>query len=150
MRTIGFGCFALVISILDIRSFRIPDILLIFLAIFLLISDFLANNFPVSGVFAGALAFTLFFVVYVTTHGLGFGDVKYAGLIGYFLGPQLLIPGFLLASCSALLVWITGFVFFKWNRETKIPFGPFMSIGAFMANINPCGQNNFFSWMSTK
>jgi prepilin signal peptidase PulO-like enzyme (type II secretory pathway) len=142
MRIIGFGCFAVAISIIDIRSFRIPNALLVTLLLFLFTVDFLGNrNFMLSGVLAGMAAFSLFFIVRLTTGGLGFGDVKYAGLVGYYLGLECLIKGFLCASLGALFVWLIGFVFFKWTRKTRIPFAPFMSIGACMAGILPYEQN---------
>jgi len=61
------------------------------------------------------------------------GDVKYAALIGLLLGWQYglvaIFLSFLFASLLILILWPTG----KISFGQRIPFGPFMSLGAVVA-----------------
>ncbi|GIJ50900.1 prepilin peptidase [Virgisporangium aliadipatigenens] len=68
--------------------------------------------------------------------GMGFGDVKLAGLLGLFLGflgwgPVLVgaFAGFLLGGLAGGLMLATR----RANRRTAIPFGPYMLAGALVA-----------------
>jgi leader peptidase (prepilin peptidase)/N-methyltransferase len=67
--------------------------------------------------------------------GMGFGDVKLAGVIGLFLGflglPQLLVgafAAFVLGGLFSLGLLITR----KAGRGSGIPFGPWMLAGAWV------------------
>lgn len=67
--------------------------------------------------------------------GLGYGDVRLAGLLALclgFLGWGELITGlyagFLLGGAASLLLMLAG----RASRRTPIPFGPFMLAGAFV------------------
>jgi len=68
--------------------------------------------------------------------GMGFGDVKLAGVLGLYLGwlgwAELIAGGFL----GFLLGGLVGGVLMmarRAGRKSKIPFGPFMLGGAFIA-----------------
>jgi leader peptidase (prepilin peptidase)/N-methyltransferase len=68
--------------------------------------------------------------------GMGFGDVKLAGLVGGMLAfvsyPVLLVgvgAAFLLGATTGLVAIATG----RASRRTAVPFGPFMVAGAFLA-----------------
>jgi leader peptidase (prepilin peptidase) / N-methyltransferase len=68
--------------------------------------------------------------------GMGFGDVKLAGLIGAvlgFLSYQALLVGafaaFLLGGCFAMVLLVRR----RAGGKTAIPFGPFMIAGALLA-----------------
>jgi leader peptidase (prepilin peptidase)/N-methyltransferase len=67
---------------------------------------------------------------------MGFGDVKLAGVLGLTLGwlgwGQLAIGGFLgffLGAVVGGLLMLLG----RARRKSKIPFGPFMLVGALLA-----------------
>ncbi|WIX91024.1 A24 family peptidase [Amycolatopsis sp. DG1A-15b] len=77
--------------------------------------------------------------------GMGFGDVRLAGLLGgilaYLSWPALLIGafgGFLLGAVAGVVVLATG----KGGRKTALPFGPFMIAAALVAVFaaGPLGQ----------
>lgn len=64
---------------------------------------------------------------------MGLGDVKLAILLGAFLGLDLLIVWLLLAFLTGA---ITGCILILAGRakmKTKIAFGPFLIIGAYLA-----------------
>lgn len=86
---------------------------------------------------AGAVGFSGFFVVHVVVpKGMGFGDVRLAGLVGLSTGWLGLghafvafLAGFLLGALIGMVVMAaTG-----GGRKTRIPFGPFLAAGAVVA-----------------
>ncbi|MCK5201790.1 MAG: hypothetical protein KAR21_25730, partial [Spirochaetales bacterium] len=67
------------------------------------------------------------------------GDVKFAALMGVFIG----FPGWFaaagLASLLGLIFASAGLISGKLNKSSKIPFAPFLtvgSIGAYFINYN--------------
>jgi leader peptidase (prepilin peptidase)/N-methyltransferase len=89
----------------------------------------------------GLLAMTGLFAVYFALAfaypgGMGFGDVKLAGLLGLYLG-WLSWGSVVVATFGAFLFGgIAGGVLMAARRATRksaIPFGPFMLAGAFVA-----------------
>jgi leader peptidase (prepilin peptidase)/N-methyltransferase len=65
---------------------------------------------------------------------LGFGDVKFAGMLGAFLGWQNLILVLILASFLGSVVGIATIVLSgRKGKSTYIPFGPFLVAGALIA-----------------
>ena len=85
----------------------------------------------------GLLGFGLLFLVHlVQPRGMGFGDVRLAGLIGLNVGwlglarvGVALLAGFVLGSIVGLILMIVG----RAGRKTRIPFGPFLAGGAVIA-----------------
>jgi leader peptidase (prepilin peptidase)/N-methyltransferase len=68
--------------------------------------------------------------------GMGFGDVKLAGLLGLFLGfvswSSVLVAtfaAFLIGGTAGVLLLLTH----RATRKTAIPFGPYMLVGAILA-----------------
>ncbi|MCV2394578.1 prepilin peptidase [Actinotalea sp. M2MS4P-6] len=89
----------------------------------------------IGGVALYAFYFALMFVseLVLGRTGMGFGDVKLAGLLGgamAWVGWGALVVGgfgaFLLGGLASLLLILTG----RGGRGTQIPFGPWMIIGA--------------------
>lgn len=96
----------------------------------------------VSGDYSGLLpaligataAGLLYFLLFVSTSGgMGFGDVKLAGVLGLFLGylgwGQLatgIFGAFLFGGIFGIAVLLSG----RGTRKTKVPFGPWMLGGA--------------------
>jgi leader peptidase (prepilin peptidase) / N-methyltransferase len=62
--------------------------------------------------------------------GMGLGDVKMLGMIGAFLGPVGVFVTVLLASFAGALVGIVLIATRIGGRQTRLPFGVFLSIGA--------------------
>jgi leader peptidase (prepilin peptidase)/N-methyltransferase len=64
--------------------------------------------------------------------GIGFGDVRLAGLCGAFLGwigYREVIAGFLLSFILAGVPAVVLLAMRKVQRRTQIPFGPFLAAG---------------------
>jgi len=60
---------------------------------------------------------------------MGFGDVKFLAMIGAFVGFKFMLISFVLACFAGTLVGIP--IIISGKRYYEIPFGPFLSIGAF-------------------
>ena len=86
-----------------------------------------------SAAIGGAAAFAAFFTLfYAVPKGLGFGDVRLAGLCGGFLGwmgYREVIAGFLVSFLVAGVPAAVLLAMRKVQRRTKIPFGPFLGAG---------------------
>ncbi len=85
----------------------------------------------------GAIGWSLLLVIHlVSPAGMGFGDVRLAGLIGMLLGwlsighvLVALFLGFLAAAVVGVALILTGVK----GRKDKVPFGPFLATGAMLA-----------------
>ena len=77
-----------------------------------------------------------FLLAFIYPAGMGFGDVKLAGVLGLYLGylgwPEVIAGGFL----GFLFGGVIGAALMtvrRASRKSQIPFGPFMLAGAFVA-----------------
>jgi prepilin signal peptidase PulO-like enzyme (type II secretory pathway) len=128
-----FLAFALPASAIDIRSRRIPD-LIVFpcfatIFIFLLIAqpELLPNRLA-----AALLSALFFFVLRRVVGGLGLGDVKFAALIGLCCGLPLACAAFL----AAALTGIAGCLIFRQGgKDRPLPFAPYLTAGTVAAFI---------------
>ncbi len=78
---------------------------------------------------------------------MGFGDVKLMGLLGAFTGWTGVIVGFFLACFLGSAVGIYLLVRY---RDHYLPFGPFLSIGAFVLVVWPGAFDAFMAWLLTR
>ena len=84
-----------------------------------------------------AALFAFYFVLaMIYPAGMGFGDVKLAGVLGLYLGwlgwgPLVVgaFLGFLLGALTGLALMVMR----RMTRKSRIPFGPFMLLGALLA-----------------
>jgi leader peptidase (prepilin peptidase)/N-methyltransferase len=83
---------------------------------------------------AGAIAFVAFLAVHLAVpRGMGFGDVRLAGVIGFatgWLGLGHAFVGFFTAFVLGAVVGIGAMAVSGAGRKTRIPFGPFLAAGA--------------------
>jgi len=86
---------------------------------------------------AGAAGFGAFFLVHIVVpKGMGFGDVRLAGVIGFatgWLGLGHAFFAFAMAFVLGAFVGIGVMIATGGGRKTKVPFGPFLAVGAFLA-----------------
>jgi leader peptidase (prepilin peptidase)/N-methyltransferase len=64
--------------------------------------------------------------------GLGFGDVKLMAMTGAILGIHSIAPTVILGSLSGAIVGVVMMVVTGGGRNTEIPFGPWLSLGAIL------------------
>jgi leader peptidase (prepilin peptidase)/N-methyltransferase len=90
----------------------------------------------VIGALAGYLSlWSLYHVFRLLTgkEGMGYGDFKLLALLGAWLGWQLLPLVILLAACVGALTGIAMIVLRGHDRQTPIPFGPYLAAAGFVA-----------------
>ncbi|TAK69553.1 MAG: prepilin peptidase [Actinomycetota bacterium] len=85
---------------------------------------------------AAALYGFYFALAFIYPAGMGWGDVKLAGVLGLFLGwlgwAELVVGaffGFVLGGVVGIVLMVTG----RAGRKSALPFGPFMLLGALVA-----------------
>lgn len=137
------GAIGVALAMIDIDVHRLPNAIVLpsygVAAVLLLIpavahgawGDYLRAGL------GGLVLFGFYFLLaFIYPAGMGFGDVKLAGVLGAYLGwlgwGVLLIGGFL----GFLLGGVVGgglMLVHRAGRKSKIPFGPFMLTGAFIA-----------------
>jgi len=130
------------LALIDVDLYRLPDALTLPsypVALGLLGLALLGDHQPsqlLRSAIGGAIAFAFYFAVWFAyPQGMGFGDVKLAGVLGIYLGWLSygvlfagLFLGFLVGG-----VFSIGLVLLKdGGRKTKVPFGPFMLLGALL------------------
>lgn len=129
------------IALIDIDHGIIPDSLLVVLTVLSAgyVVFLIPQAFP-SHLAAGVISFLFFLFIFAITkgRGIGFGDVKYAFVIGFLLGPWLSVIAFYGAFLTGAVISIILVVVQKKKlKGSTVPFGPFLSLGVFMSLI--CG-----------
>jgi leader peptidase (prepilin peptidase) / N-methyltransferase len=66
----------------------------------------------------------------IPREAMGFGDVKFMACIGAFLGWKAVLFTVAAASCIGAVVGLATIVIGKREWSAKIPFGPYLSLGA--------------------
>ena len=127
------------ISAIDVEHMRIPSTLVYSTAVLgaplLVLASAGTHRWSalLGALIGGAVAFAAFFTLFFAVpKGIGFGDVRLAGLCGGFLGwmgYREVIVGFLISFIVAGVPAAVLLAMHKVNRRTQIPFGPFLAAG---------------------
>jgi leader peptidase (prepilin peptidase)/N-methyltransferase len=137
-----FTALGVALALIDLDTKRLPNVLV--LPAYPVLAVLLAGAAGWQGdwwafaraAIGGTALYAFFFAVaFIYPAGLGFGDVKLAGLVGAVLGylswATLVIgafAGFLLGSIVGVALIASG----RGGRKTALPFGPFMIAGALL------------------
>ena len=130
------------LTLIDLDTHTLPNQILLpsllFGSVTLGIDGIITHNyFALVRAVMGGVALGLFYLVLslIVPGGMGMGDVKFAGLLGLFLGylswGVLLVAtfsAFFLGGIFAIALVLTRHA----NRKSGIPFGPWMSIGTWV------------------
>tara|TARA_Y100001970_G_C14255367_1_gene874938 strand:+ start:6422 stop:7255 length:834 start_codon:yes stop_codon:yes gene_type:complete len=145
-----FGClFSLVlvsISLIDLKHFWIPQSLINVGFLLGLINLLNASYFNqelnlsivIKSIWASLFSYIGFEIIrllaksFYKKEAMGKGDSKLASLVGLWLGPLGVITSFYIAFISAAVTSILLVKSKKISLRNKIPFGPFLSFGAFI------------------
>jgi leader peptidase (prepilin peptidase)/N-methyltransferase len=138
---LGAVCIALALIDLDTR--RLPNALTLPsypVGVVLLTGAVIGSQSwsPLIRALLGLVAMFAFYFVLrlVYPQGMGFGDVKLAGVLGLYTGflgwgawAVALFAGFLLGGIVSVALVLAG----RAGRKSKVPYGPFMVLGALLA-----------------
>jgi leader peptidase (prepilin peptidase)/N-methyltransferase len=126
---------ACAVTVTDLRSRLVPDAaLLAGLAIALAVclsSD--PAGVPGRLLAGAAAAGFLLAAALLRPDGMGLGDVKLAGVLGFYLGARV-IEAMAVAFAAGSLAGLAMFARHGWEaRRRTIPFAPFLALGALAA-----------------
>lgn len=157
-----YSAVLIILSFIDLKHFILPDKLIFGTAGVALLADigmyllgrFGVGGFPKAGInFAGsywmeanmvnplasylvaAIGLSLFlFLFYFFSRGraMGFGDVKFAILLGLMLGVISGVLSFFVAFIIGAIVSLFVVIFSRKKFKDPIPFGPFLVLGVFV------------------
>jgi leader peptidase (prepilin peptidase)/N-methyltransferase len=128
--------FLVPVAVIDLDLRIIPNKLTAPAAVLaVVLAALLEPSFLPEALIAGAGAL-LFFLLPTLVHqkGMGMGDVKLAGTLGLYLG-RAVVPGIFIALILGVVVGAAVIAArgVSDGRRTKIPFGPFLAVGALIA-----------------
>ncbi len=133
-----FFSMLLILSVIDWKTFTLPDIINYTGIAFGIGSSFIREGFSIYesllGLFVGFSLPFLIYLYYVKVRkmeGLGFGDVKLLSFIGATSGIYGVFYAVSLGSVAGLLYALPFIVKYR-NLQFVVPFGPFLSLGCFL------------------
>lgn len=123
------------VSIIDIRKQKIPDILTYpAIGIFIMIRIWIFQNSLFAVFLLPVAGFIPFFLIWFFTKGkMGLGDAKLSAFLALILGMEQWFIMVFLSSLFALILAVILLTAKNIRRSTKIPYGPFLSLGALVA-----------------
>lgn len=137
------GAVGVALAFIDLDTKRLPDVLtlpsyVVGGALLLLpaVADGSWSAYLRAWLGALALFGFYFLLAFIYPAGMGFGDVKLAGVLGLYLawlGWGVLVVGGFLGFLLGGLIGGALMIVRRAGRKSKIPFGPFMILGAFLA-----------------
>ncbi|MGD0320512.1 MAG: A24 family peptidase [Acidimicrobiales bacterium] len=137
------GIALVAISAVDLERFLIPNRIvyptIALVAPLLVVSSAVDNRWGslARAAIAGAAAFVGFLAVHVLVpRGMGYGDVRLAGLVGLstgWLGLGHAFVAFFEAFVLGAVIGIAVMIATGGGRKTRIPFGPFLAAGAVLS-----------------
>jgi leader peptidase (prepilin peptidase) / N-methyltransferase len=125
----------IVVAVVDIQRRIVPNPIVLVAAVWAVIAGAALDpgGLP-EQLIAGAGAFAAFLgVALAYPGGMGMGDVKLAGVLGLYLGLDVLpaiLVAFLTGSVAGLVVIARGGVD---KRKSALPFAPFLALGGLVA-----------------
>jgi leader peptidase (prepilin peptidase)/N-methyltransferase len=140
VHAVSFGCLLLVCSVIDWEHMIVPDVIslpmIALTPVIVWMHPELTWDSALIGVIAGGgslylVAWGYWFVRREV--GMGMGDVKLLAAIGGWLGWQAIVPTLMIGSIVGALggIVVMG-VTRRWDTRLAIPFGPFLSLGAWI------------------
>lgn len=132
--SIIFAAFLIVIALIDLKSGLIYNKILLVMAISAIIFDLSGILIEIDqAMIAAFIGFVIMYVTFILSRGgLGGGDVKFTFVLGLWLGLDGLLIAIFLSTIFASIVGLITFAI-KRSLKIKLPFAPFMSLGAVTA-----------------
>lgn len=137
------GAVAVALALIDLDTRKLPDVLTLpsyVVGVVLLGAAAFAEGEPwraVRALIGMAVLYAIYFLLaMINEKGMGFGDVKLAGVLGLFLGYlgwSTWTVGWLLGFFLGGIFGVVALAARRANRKTMVPYGPFMILGALLA-----------------
>ena len=138
-----FAAGLIALTVIDIEEQLLPDVLLLPLfGLGLLFQGAFGNGIGDALLGAGTGAGALWLIrrlyqSYRNVEGLGLGDVKFAGVIGVWIGLSALPMALFIAFAAGTLVMLPAAAMGRVGTQTAVPFGPFLALGGFCVTVLP-------------
>jgi leader peptidase (prepilin peptidase)/N-methyltransferase len=137
-----FAAVGIALALIDLDVRRLPDVLTlpaypVGIVLLGIASAAHHDAWPFERALIGMAALFAFYftVAFISPRGMGFGDVKLSGVVGLhlaWLGWSQLAVGAFAAFLVGAVVGIGLMLFAGGGRKTRVPFGPFMLVGALL------------------
>ena len=126
----------IVIFVADLKYFIIPDSMIVVALLGTLVV--LIPQSPtvwINHIFTAVISGCFFYALWYGTKkkGLGFGDVKFSFLMGFFLGFPQIITAMYVAFLTGAGLGVILILGHKKSLKSRVPFGPFLILGFFTA-----------------
>lgn len=126
----------IIISFIDLDYQIIPNTMVLFIllvSIVYKILNFLLYNVPsnlVNSLMGLGISGLIFFIIFVVSKGgMGGGDVKLIGVLGFILGIPKIFINIFLSFLAGGIISVLLLAFKIKGRKDPIPFGPFIILG---------------------
>ncbi len=130
------------LAMIDWDTYLLPDIItmpLLWLGLLFNLNGYFVDIYSavIGAVFGYLILWSIYWIFKLLTHkeGMGYGDFKLLAAVGAWLGYQALPEIVLISSLMALVIGFGMMRYGKLNKNTPIPFGPFISIVAIMTTF---------------
>ena len=129
--------FMIIVSAIDIKHMIIPNSIVLTGFISALILSIAVNVLDIEhmiiGFLAGGSSLYLIAIIgekFFHKQGMGGGDIKFAAMMGLFLGLKGMVVTLILAFCSGAIFGLITIACGMMKKNDRIPFAPFLSLGA--------------------
>lgn len=132
----------IVVTYIDLEYSIIPGKLMIFALICGIIFNIVGNkfnNYLLNYVYGFLVGGGTILLIVLLTGGMGGGDIQLMSVIGLFLGFKYTLVTLMLSFILGAIAGITLIILKKKSRKDYMPFGPWISIAAFISLF--WGQN---------
>ena len=142
----------LIIIISDYQTMTIPDELLAFCGLLLIIELAIKNGLNVGdNILDGIIMFSIMYLIKILgdkmfkKESMGGGDIKLMFIYGLVLGWPLSCVSICLASFIGLPV---SLIMIRKTHDHEIPFGPFLAVAAIILVIFKIDFNTIINWLT--
>ncbi|WP_243297455.1 prepilin peptidase [Bacillus litorisediminis] len=124
-----------IIIVTDLKYMLIPNKILIYFLVFLLVYRVFSPLDPWWNPYAAGVGVSLFLllVAILSKGGMGGGDIKLFFVIGIALGFPNVLLTFFLATIIGAVIGMIGIFLGRIKKRQAIPFGPFIALGALLS-----------------
>ena len=149
---IFYACLFIVISVIDLKHCLILNKVvypsMVVALLLALVPQPWLTRWIVPGIanaaIGGAIGFGIFLLIaLISRGGMGWGDVKLAGLIGLATGFPLIFLSVIMAAILGGIVAVVMVITKKKGRRQTIPFGPFLAVAAMITLL---WGSNIMNW----